>query len=91
MYKRKKNNNKMMEKKGAYAAICECTCCFAFFSDDGEYESRLSQSKLVQLCDYEPIVTFVKASDHLLYQTLVEILIPDVLRPIPGMVLPFQI
>ncbi|CAH3144394.1 unnamed protein product [Porites lobata] len=52
--------------------------------DDGEYESRLSQSKLVQLCDYEPIVTFVKASDHLLYQTLVEILIPDVLRPIPA-------
>ncbi|XP_073259463.1 DNA-binding protein RFX2-like isoform X2 [Porites lutea] len=52
--------------------------------DDGEYESRLSQSKLVQLCEYEPIVTFVKASDHLLYQTLVEILIPDVLRPIPA-------
>ena len=63
----------------------------SLYSDDGEYESRLSQSKLVQLCDYEPVVTFVKASDHLLYQTLVEILIPDVLRPIPGMVLPFQI
>lgn len=55
-----------------------------FFSDDGEYESRLSQSKLTQLCEFDPVITFVKACDHLLYQTLVEILIPDVLRPIPG-------
>lgn len=55
-----------------------------FLSDDGEYESRLSQSKLLQLCEYDPVMTFVKACDHLLYQTLVEILIPDVLRPIPG-------
>lgn len=52
--------------------------------DDGEYESRLSQSKLLQLCEYDPVITFVKACDHLLYQTLVEILIPDVLRPIPA-------
>lgn len=52
--------------------------------DDGEYESRLSQSKLLQLCEYDPVVAFIKASDHLLYQTLVEILIPDVLRPIPA-------
>ena len=59
-------------------------------SDDGEYESRLSQSKLLQLCEYDPIMTFVKACDHLLYQTLVEILIPDVLRPIPGMVSHFS-
>ena len=41
----------------------------------------------MQLCEYDPIITFVKACDHLLYQTLVEILIPDVLRPIPGMIL----
>ncbi|XP_068726666.1 DNA-binding protein RFX2-like isoform X1 [Montipora capricornis] len=52
--------------------------------DDGEYESRLSQSKLLQLCEYDPIITFVKACDQLLYQTLVEVLIPDVLRPIPA-------
>lgn len=52
--------------------------------DDGEYESRLSQSKLTQLCEFDPVITFVKACDHLLYQTLVEILIPDVLRPIPA-------
>lgn len=57
---------------------------FYLRSDDGEYESRLSQSKLLQLCEYDPIITFVKACDQLLYQTLVEILIPDVLRPIPG-------
>ena len=41
----------------------------------------------MQLCEYDPIITFVKACDHLLYQTLVEILIPDVLRPIPGTIL----
>ncbi|XP_078353446.1 DNA-binding protein RFX2-like isoform X2 [Oculina patagonica] len=52
--------------------------------DDGEYENRLSQSKLLQLCEYDPVITFTKACDHLLYQTLVEVLIPDVLRPIPA-------
>ena len=61
--------------------------CAISHSDDGEYESRLSQSKLLQLCEYDPVITFVKACDHLLYQTLVEILIPDVLRPIPGMMI----
>ena len=61
-----------------------CLFCLFFFRDDGEYESRLSQSKLTQLCEFDPVITFVKACDHLLYQTLVEILIPDVLRPIPG-------
>ena len=55
-----------------------------FCSDDGEYESRLAQSKLLQLCEYDPIITFVKGCDQVLYQTLVEVLVPDVLRPIPG-------
>lgn len=59
--------------------------CLCSLSDDGEYENRLSQSKLTQLCEFDPVITFVKACDHLLYQTLVEVLIPDVLRPIPGM------
>ncbi|XP_074611964.1 DNA-binding protein RFX2-like isoform X2 [Acropora palmata] len=52
--------------------------------DDGEYESRLAQSKLLQLCEYDPIITFVKGCDQVLYQTLVEVLVPDVLRPIPA-------
>ncbi len=32
----------------------------------------------------EPVLTFVKKADYQFYQNLVEVLIPDVLRPIPG-------
>ncbi|XP_068606827.1 MHC class II regulatory factor RFX1-like [Brachionichthys hirsutus] len=49
-----------------------------------ESEKRLPKSCLVLLCQYEPVVRWTKACDNLLYQTLVEMLIPDVLRPIPS-------
>lgn len=32
----------------------------------------------------EPVLTFVKKADYQFYQNLVEVLIPDVLRPIPA-------
>uniref|UniRef100_A0A8C9YS71 Regulatory factor X1 n=1 Tax=Sander lucioperca TaxID=283035 RepID=A0A8C9YS71_SANLU len=47
-------------------------------------EKRLPKSCLVVLCKYEPVLRWTKECDNLLYQTLVEILIPDVLRPIPS-------
>uniref|UniRef100_A0A671Q191 Regulatory factor X, 1b (influences HLA class II expression) n=1 Tax=Sinocyclocheilus anshuiensis TaxID=1608454 RepID=A0A671Q191_9TELE len=47
-------------------------------------EKCLPKSVLVLLCKYEPILHWTRECDNLLYQSLVEILIPDVLRPIPS-------
>jgi regulatory factor X 1/2/3 len=52
------------------------------FSKD--LEERLPKTKLTILCNYQPVLDYVKDADHVLYQTLVETLIPEVLRPIPG-------
>ncbi|KAM9314216.1 MHC class II regulatory factor RFX1 isoform 3-T4 [Pholidichthys leucotaenia] len=49
-----------------------------------ESEKRLPKSCLVVLCKFEPVLCWTRECDNLLYQTLVEILIPDVLRPIPS-------
>jgi regulatory factor X 1/2/3 len=47
-------------------------------------EKRLSKDKLFAMCKYEPVQKFIKRSDYAFYQSLVEVLIPDVLRPIPS-------
>ncbi|KAF6734514.1 MHC class II regulatory factor RFX1 [Oryzias melastigma] len=47
-------------------------------------EKRLPKSCLVLLCKYEPVLRWSRDCDNSLYQSLVEILIPDVLRPIPS-------
>ncbi|KAM9856799.1 MHC class II regulatory factor RFX1-like isoform 2-T2 [Aulostomus maculatus] len=49
-----------------------------------ESEKRLPKSCLVVLCKFEPVLQWTRECDNILYQTLVEILIPDVLRPIPS-------
>ncbi|XP_072549254.1 MHC class II regulatory factor RFX1a isoform X2 [Salminus brasiliensis] len=49
-----------------------------------ESEKRLPKSCLVLLCKYEPVLRWSRDCDNTLYQGLVEILIPDVLRPIPS-------
>uniref|UniRef100_A0A8D3DM24 Regulatory factor X, 1a (influences HLA class II expression) n=1 Tax=Scophthalmus maximus TaxID=52904 RepID=A0A8D3DM24_SCOMX len=49
-----------------------------------ESEKRLPKSCLVLLCKYEPVLRWSRDCDNSLYQALVEILIPDVLRPIPS-------
>ncbi|XP_075453164.1 transcription factor RFX3 isoform X3 [Ascaphus truei] len=49
-----------------------------------EIESRLPKSKLISLCKNESILKWMCNCDHVMYQALVEILIPDVLRPIPS-------
>ncbi|XP_074786185.1 MHC class II regulatory factor RFX1 [Athene noctua] len=49
-----------------------------------EAEKRLPKSRLVVLSKYEPVLRWARDCDHALYQGLVEILIPDVLRPIPS-------
>lgn len=53
-----------------------------------ESEKRLPKSCLVMLCKYEPVLRWSRDCDNSLYQGLVEILIPDVLRPIPSKAMP---
>lgn len=60
----------------------------SFFSfRHNESEKRLPKSCLVLLCKYEPVLQWTRECDNMLYQTLVEMLIPDVLRPIPSKLL----
>ncbi|CAB0000629.1 unnamed protein product, partial [Nesidiocoris tenuis] len=51
--------------------------------DECEEEKYLSKTKLFMLSKFKPIQDFVKRVDFLFYQNLVQVLIPDVLRPIP--------
>uniref|UniRef100_A0A3Q4IAE2 DNA-binding protein RFX2 n=1 Tax=Neolamprologus brichardi TaxID=32507 RepID=A0A3Q4IAE2_NEOBR len=53
-------------------------------SSDDEPEGVIPTEKLVSLCKYEPVRLWMRSCDHILYQALVEILIPDVLRPVPS-------
>ena len=57
---------------------------FCFSSPDNDYERRLPREKLYLMCKYEPVQKYVRKSDYAFYQALVEVLIPDVLRPIPS-------
>ncbi|XP_032902660.1 DNA-binding protein RFX2 isoform X3 [Amblyraja radiata] len=49
-----------------------------------ESEAVFPKDKLISLCKFEPIIKWMRNCDHVLYQALVEILIPDVLRPVPS-------
>ncbi|KAG9343465.1 hypothetical protein JZ751_013631 [Albula glossodonta] len=51
---------------------------------EGGVEGTMSQEKLVALCRCETVTQWMRSCDHILYQALVEILIPDVLRPVPS-------
>ncbi|XP_038240190.1 DNA-binding protein RFX2 isoform X9 [Dermochelys coriacea] len=53
-------------------------------SSEEEHEGIIPKDKLITLCKYDPILKWMRSCDHILYQALVEILIPDVLRPVPG-------
>ncbi|KAJ8374478.1 hypothetical protein SKAU_G00050580 [Synaphobranchus kaupii] len=53
-------------------------------NSEEETEGVIPREKLVTLCKYEPVRLWMRSCDHILYQALVEILIPDVLRPVPS-------
>ncbi|KAF5911618.1 hypothetical protein HPG69_008217 [Diceros bicornis minor] len=53
-------------------------------SDEEPESAVLPKDKLVSLCKCDPILKWMRNCDHILYQALVEILIPDVLRPVPS-------
>ncbi|XP_014281285.1 DNA-binding protein RFX2 isoform X3 [Halyomorpha halys] len=52
--------------------------------DECEEEKYLSKTKLFMISKLRPVQEFVKRVDFLFYQNLVQVLIPDVLRPIPS-------
>lgn len=51
---------------------------------DSDFEEQLPKEKLYALCRSEVIQKYVRTCDYQMYQALVEVLIPDVLRPIPS-------
>ncbi|XP_077964309.1 DNA-binding protein RFX2 isoform X4 [Gasterosteus aculeatus] len=53
-------------------------------NSDDDLDGVIPREKLVALCKYEPVRLWMRSCDHILYQALVEILIPDVLRPVPS-------
>ncbi|XP_041695359.1 DNA-binding protein RFX2 isoform X4 [Coregonus clupeaformis] len=53
-------------------------------NSDEDMEGVIPRQKLIALCKYEPVKLWMRNCDHILYQALVEILIPDVLRPVPS-------
>ena len=59
-------------------------CIYVLFTVRLDVEKRLPKAKLISLCQSDPVQEYVKHYDHILYQGLVEVLIPDVLRPIPS-------
>ncbi|XP_050304426.1 DNA-binding protein RFX2 isoform X2 [Anthonomus grandis grandis] len=52
--------------------------------DECEEEKYLSKSKLFSLCSLEPLQQFMKQVDLIFYQNLIQVLVPDVLKPIPA-------
>lgn len=59
-------------------------------SDEEPEVTLLPKDKLISLCKCEPILQWMRSCDHILYQALVETLIPDVLRPVPSKRAPSQ-
>ncbi|XP_034934606.1 DNA-binding protein RFX2-like isoform X3 [Chelonus insularis] len=53
-------------------------------NDECEEEKYLSKTKLYQMCKCGEVQDFIKTVDYTFYQNLVEVLMPDVLRPIPS-------
>ncbi|KAM4888895.1 DNA-binding protein RFX2 isoform 1-T1 [Thomomys bottae] len=52
--------------------------------DEADGTAVLPKDKLISLCKCDPILKWMRGCDHILYQALVEVLIPDVLRPVPS-------
>nr|XP_023015376.1 DNA-binding protein RFX2 isoform X2 [Leptinotarsa decemlineata] len=53
-------------------------------SDECEEEKYLSKAKLFSLCNLEPVQQFMRQVDLVFYQNLIQVLVPDVLKPIPA-------
>ena len=50
---------------------------------DDEMEDQLPKKKLLSLCAMDLVQSYMRQCDQVFYQSLVDVLMPDVLRPIP--------
>lgn len=86
----KKIKSREIKKIGHFIILmlihCFNVCGYLFFCSEEDMEDirGFPREKLISLCKYEPIKDWMRSCDHILYQALVEILIPDVLRPVPS-------
>lgn len=53
-------------------------------SEEGEEEKYLTKTKLYLLCQCEGVMEFMRKIDHVFYQNIVDVLVPDVLRSVPN-------
>lgn len=51
---------------------------------DDDQDHRLSKEKLIALTSCQPLLDYLVACDHILYQCIINFLISNVLRPIPA-------
>jgi len=54
--------------------------CGTYHPNDVQFET----GRLVLMCKFTPVQTFVKEADYALYQKLTDVLVPDVLRAVPS-------
>jgi len=47
-------------------------------------EFNITKNDLITFCNYKPVQVFIKETDYILYQKLVGVLVPDVLRAVPS-------
>eukprot|EP00118_Oscarella_pearsei_P014782 m.129196 g.129196 ORF g.129196 m.129196 type:complete len:818 (+) comp37969_c1_seq3:796-3249(+) len=53
-------------------------------ASSGEHDFRFAKAKLHILCSLSPFVHYIQNCEFVLYQTVIDALIPDVLKQIPG-------
>ena len=51
---------------------------------DDEGDNQLPKDSLLLITANQPVIDYLNACDHILYQCIADFLISDVLRPIPG-------
>ena len=56
----------------------------SFRESQTDYVQPLPLPKLLSLCESSYFIHYLSSCDHILYQAIVDTLIPDVLKPIPG-------
>lgn len=69
---------------GRYDNTVMCSLNNSYSDTNDDFEQRLPKDKLVLLVGCAPVVTFMCQCDYMLYQCIVDVLIPEVLRHIPG-------
>lgn len=65
-----------------YAYLTNYSSIFSYLKDS-RLKQSLSKERLSTLVADSAVLQFVRLYDHTFYQSLAEVLIPNVLRPIP--------